>query len=162
MKTVTTLALLLGLSVASIACSKADKGSSATSTAGTVSSGAGAASAAAPSTAAATAAPAAKAAFVQKGLKPGKVVVGYLQDNADPNQCAVVADDPANKEKFTKDGDKLAAMMKSKVVSTCPTDNVVGTCNAGFGVLVNYSGPKWTAETAKKDCASHKGATWVE
>ena len=113
---------------------------------------------------AATAAPApapAKPAFVQKGVAPGKVIVGYIQDSADPNQCAAVTDAPAKKDEFTKDGDKLAQMVKGKVVPSCPTDNVVGTCNAGFGMLVNYSGPKWTAETAKKDCTSHAHQTWM-
>jgi hypothetical protein len=29
-------------------------------------------------------------------------------------------------------------------------------------MLVNYSGPKWTADTAKKDCASHPMTKWVD
>jgi hypothetical protein len=160
MKTASSLALLLGLSVVSMACSKkADPESSVTSTGATVAPGA-AASAAAPQAAAPSAAP--KAAFVQKGVKPGKVVVGYMEDAADPTQCAVVTDDPAKKETFTKNADKLAAMMKAKVVPACPTDNVVGTCNVGMGMLANYSGPKWTAESAKKDCVSKPHQTWVE
>jgi hypothetical protein len=100
-------------------------------------------------------------AYVQKGIPAGKVVVGYLQDKADPTQCAVVVDDPAKKAAFAKDGDKLAEVMKAKVVPSCPTDNVVGTCNAGLGMLVNYSGPKWTADTAKKDCTTKPHQTWV-
>jgi hypothetical protein len=151
------LVLLLGLSVASFACGKkADPGATVTSTGATVASG---------STAAATpAAPvaAAKPAFVQKGVKPGKIVVGYMLDSKDESQCAVVTDDPAKKEAFTKNADKLAEMMKGKVVASCPTDNVVGTCNVGFGMLGNYSGPKWTAESAKKDCTSKPHQTWVE
>ena len=103
-----------------------------------------------------------KAAYVQKGIKPGKVVVGYLQDNADPAQCSVVTDAPAKKDDFTKNADQFAKMVKGKVVASCPTDNVVGTCSAGFGMLVNYSGPKWTTESAKKDCIGHPHATWVE
>jgi hypothetical protein len=62
--------------------------------------------------------------------------------------------------KRAKDGDKLAAMFKGKVAPSCPTDRVVGTCDAHSGVLLNYYGPKWTADTAKPDCAKQKG-TWV-
>lgn len=161
MKSVSTLAFLLGLSVAALACSKADPGSSVTATGATVASGA-VASAEAPKPAAVTATAAPKPAFVQKGIKPGKVVVGYMQDSKDEAQCAAVTDDPAKQAAFTKDADKLAAMMKGKIVTACPTENVVGTCNAGMGMLVNYSGPKWTAETAKKDCLAHAHQTWVE
>jgi hypothetical protein len=159
MKLAPALAVLLGLSIASVACGKkADPGATVTSNAATVASGGGAAATPA---AAAPAAPA-KAAFVQKGVKPGKVVVGYMLDSADDSQCAVVTDDPAKKETFAKNADKLAAMMKAKVVASCPTDNVVGTCNVGFGMLGNYSGPKWTPESAKKDCTSKPHQTWVE
>lgn len=31
-----------------------------------------------------------------------------------------------------------------------------------MGMLANYSGPKWTAETAKKGCLSHPYQKWVE
>ena len=100
--------------------------------------------------------------IVQKGVQPGKVIVGYIQDATDPNQCAAVTDAPAKKEEFTKNADKFAEMVKGKVVTSCPTDSVVGTCNAGFGMLVNYSGPKWTKETAQKDCVSHAQQSWIE
>ena len=155
MKLAPCLVLLLGLSVAQVACSKADPTATTTANAATVANG---------TTAAAPAAPAApaKPAFVQKGIKPGKVVVGYMLDGADPAQCAVVTDDPAKKETFTKNADKLAAMMKAKVVTSCPTDNVVGTCDVGLGMIANYSGPKWTAETAKKDCISKPRQAWLE
>lgn len=101
---------------------------------------------------AATAKPTAAATTAPTGARPprpppaaarrrasnGKVVVGYILDNADPSQCAAVVDAPAKKEAFTKDADKLAQMVKGKVVPSCPMDAVVGTCNAGFGMLVNY------------------------
>jgi hypothetical protein len=158
MKLISSFAFLVGLSVLSVACSKkADPEATVTSTAAAVASSGAAAAAAAP---AASAAP--KAAFVQKGVKPGKVVVGYMEDGADATQCAAVTDDPAKKDTYTKNADKLAAMMKAKVVAACPTENVVGTCNIGMGMLVNYSGPKWTAETAKKNCTSKPHQTWVE
>ncbi|HVH47243.1 MAG TPA: hypothetical protein VM925_33125 [Labilithrix sp.] len=146
MKIIVAFALFASLSVASVACSKSE-----TSTTGTT------AASAAPSPKAASA-----PAFVQKGIPGGKVVVGYIQDNQDESQCSAVVDAPEKKENFTKNADKVAAMFKGKVVSSCPTGNVVGTCSAGFGMLVNYSGPKWTTETAKKDCTSHATATWVD
>jgi hypothetical protein len=143
-----------------IACNKPDSGASSTS-----SSGATNPMPSVPATTAAalatTAAPA-KAAFVQKGVPAGKVVVGYIQDGTDPSQCAAVVDVPAKKDDFTKNADKIAQMMKGKVVAACPTENIVGTCNAGMGMLANYSGPKWTAETAKKDCLAHPYQKWVE
>jgi hypothetical protein len=151
MKTIAVLTLLLATLPA---CSKSDPAPP-TNTAG----GASAPSAAAQ---AAKAAAPPKEAFVQKGIQPGKVVVGYMQPNADPSGCILVTDAPAKKDQYAKDAEKLAQMMKCKVVSSCPTDNVVGTCNPGLGMLANYYGPKWTKESAKKDCVGTPHATWVE
>jgi hypothetical protein len=142
-----------------VACDKADSGSPSPSPGVAASQGA---TPTATSTAPVAAPVPAKAAFVQKGIAPGKVVVGYLQDSTDPNQCAAVIDLASKKDDFTKNGDQFAQMMKSKVVAACPTDDVVGTCNAGMGLLVNYSGPKWTADTAKKDCLAHPHQKWVD
>jgi len=154
MKQTPPLALVLALSVASMACEKkADPGATVTSTGATVAIG---------STAAAAAPARPKAAFVQKGVQPSKIVVGYMASTQDESLCAVVTDDPAKKEAFTKHAGDLANMFKAKVVASCPTENVVGTCNVGFGLLWNYSGPKWTAESAKKDCSSKPHNTWVE
>ncbi len=150
-----TIMVLTSLLMMPLACSKPD---AAPTTSG---SSAKAATVEAPKTAAAAPAPA-KEAFVQKGVPAGKVVVGYLQDSADPSQCSVVTDAPAKKDDFTKNAEKLAQMMKAKVVPSCPMDNVVGTCNAGFGMLVNYSGPKWAKDAAKKDCTGHPHATWID
>jgi len=156
---VLVVATFVGLSI--VGCSKPDSG--ATSTSGSASAAASPSAAAATTAPAPSAAPApAKPVFAQRGIKAGSVVVGYIQDSTDPNQCAAVTDAPSKKDAFTKDGDKLAAMVKGKVVPSCPTDSVVGTCNAGFGLLVNYSGPKWTEDTAKKDCASHPHQKWVD
>jgi hypothetical protein len=138
MKKIALLTLLLAMP---LACSKPDAGGPAGS---------------------ASAKGATTTAFVQKGVQPGKVIVGYVQDSTDPSQCAAVTDAPEKKDEFTKNGDKFAEMVKGKVVASCPTDNVVGTCNAGFGMLVNYSGPKWTKETAQKDCVSHPHQTWLD
>jgi len=162
MKNLCVLALASGVLLAAVGCSKgkSETGSAVTSTAASTTAAttaAAAPSAAAPAPSATAAAP----AFTQKGIKPGKVVVGYMQDLKDESQCAVVTDAPANQAKFAKDGDKLAAMMKGKIVPSCPTTNVVGTCDAGFGMLANYSGPKWTADTAKKDCLAHH-QKWVD
>jgi hypothetical protein len=144
MKKIALLTLLLAMP---LACSKADPGAATGSASGAAKPGD------APKTA---------SAFVQKGIQPGKVVVGYIQDSTDPNQCAAVTDAPAKKDEFVKNADKFAEMVKGKVVPSCPTDSVVGTCNAGFGMLVNYSGPKWTKETAQKDCTSHAHQTWID
>ena len=164
MKSVSTLTFILGLSVARGLGRVQQEGRSGVRS--DLHGGDGRERTAAPSAEApklaATATAAAKPAFVQKGIKPGKVVVGYMQDIKDATQCAAVTDDPAKQAAFTKDADKLAAMMKGKIVPACPTDNVVGTCNVGMGMLANYSGPKWTAETAKKDCLAHPHQTWVE
>ena len=90
--------------------------------------------------------------FVQKGVAPDKVIVGYVQDISDPSMCSAVSDAPEGKEVFERAGDHYAKLVHAKVVPSCPTDNVVGTCDNGVGLLTNYSGPKWTAETAKKHC----------
>jgi len=148
------LVIALGLSVAACSGKKSDPDPSATA------AGPGANTPAATGKAAAPAA--AKGAFVQKGIPAGKVAIGYVQDNADPSQCSVVTDAPAQKDDFAKNGPKFAEMLKGKVVPACPTDSVVGTCSAGFGTLVNYSGPKWTPDAAKKDCLGHPHAKWIE
>lgn len=149
------IALLTLLLAAPLACSKPDSAAPAGPTS------AKAAGVEAPKTAAAAATPP-KAAFVQKGIQPGKVVVGYMQDAADSSQCSALTDDPAKKEEFAKNAGELAKMMKGTIVPSCPTDSVVGTCNAGFGILVNYSGPKWTKESAQKHCVAQPHATWLD
>lgn len=100
--------------------------------------------------------------FVQKGVPEGKVICGYVQDDADPAKCSAVVDAPEGVEVFKKAGDHYARIVKGRVVPSCPTDNVVGICDNGMGLLTNYSGPKWTAETAKKDCTSKSRHKWVE
>jgi hypothetical protein len=154
------LATAMGV-LALLACSKSDPSGPAPSASAASAPANVPPTATAPATTAAPAAPAAPA-FVQKGIPAGKVVVGYIQDGKDPDQCAAVTDVPGKKDEFTKDGDKVAQMMKGKVVPACPTTSVVGTCNAGMGMLVNYSGPKWTADTAKKDCLAHPYQKWVD
>jgi hypothetical protein len=100
--------------------------------------------------------------FVQKGVPEGKVVVGYVQDNADPMKCSAVVDLPAGKEVFARAGDDYAKIVKGKVVPSCPTDNVVGECDNGMGLVTNYSGPKWTVEGAKKNCLRKPAHKWLE
>ena len=152
MKTIGILTLVLMMP---LACSKPESAAPAGPATGK------AAGAEAPKTAAAAAAPP-KAAFVQKGVQSGKVVVGYMQDAADASQCSALTDDPAKKDEFAKNAPELAKMMKGTIVPSCPTDNVVGTCNAGFGILINYSGPKYTKESAQKACVAQPHATWLE
>jgi hypothetical protein len=160
MKLSLVVPVLAGLALA--ACSKPDSGAPSPAPNGSASAATAATTAAAAATTTAAAQPAAPAAaaYVQKGIPAGKVVVGYIADPNDPSECIVATDAPEKKDQFAKDGDKLAAMFKGKVVSSCPTTNVVGTCSAGFGVLLNYYGPKWAADAAQKDCASQHG-TWV-
>lgn len=114
-----------------------------------------AATAAATATATAAAAPAAGA---YKGLKEGNAVVGYVKDPSDEAQCGVITVKPEEKDKVTQDElKKIATMIKGELTSTCPTDNIVGGCRA-FGISIQYYGPKYTKDTAKKDC---KG-TWAD
>jgi hypothetical protein len=153
MKTIGVLTLLLAMPL--LACSKPDTAAPASSTS------AKATGAEAPKAAAAAPAPP-RAAFVQKGIQPGKIVVGYMQDAADASLCSALTDEPAKKEEFLKNADQLAKMMKGTIVPSCPTDSVVGTCNVGFGILTNYAGPKWTKESAQKHCVAQPHATWVE
>jgi hypothetical protein len=105
--------------------------------------------------------PEAKPAAAQKGLEAGQVVVGYLKDPKDEGQCAALAAPEAEKAKY--DAAKLgevAKMLKSEVVASCPTDGVVGVCSA-MGMLVNYTGPKYTKESAQADCTKTHGK-WIE
>ncbi|EYF05068.1 hypothetical protein [Chondromyces apiculatus] len=104
---------------------------------------------------------AAKPAAAQKGLEPGEVVVGYLQVPDDEAQCALLPVPEAEKAKFDSAKiNELAGVLKAKVVTSCPTDNIVGTCKA-MGMLVNYQGPKYTKETAQADCAKGMGK-WLD
>ncbi len=48
-------------------------------------------------------------------------------------------------------------MVKGEITTTCPTANIVGACRA-FGIVEQYYGPKYTADSAKKEC---KG-TWAD
>ncbi|AKT40618.1 hypothetical protein [Chondromyces crocatus] len=115
-----------------------------------------------PSASGAAAAPAAKAAAPQKGLEPGMIAIGYLTPTGEEGQCVVLAAPEAEKDKL--DGGKIAEVakaLKADVVTSCPTDNVVGTCKA-MGMLVNYSSPKYDKETAQKDCASSGVGKWLD
>jgi hypothetical protein len=123
--------------------------------------GSSAAAAAKPAPKPAAEAPKPAAAAAQKGLEAGQVIVGYLKDGKDDAQCAALMAPEAEKTKF--DAAKLAElakMLKGTVVASCPSDNVVGTCKS-MGMLVGYSGPKHTKESAQKDCTQNRGK-WIE
>ena len=93
----------------------------------------------------------------QEGLEKGEVVVGYIQDLKDEGQCAALAAKESEKAKFDeKKIEEVAKMQKAKVVKSCPTENVQGTCRT-MGMLINYIGPKYTPESAKKHCTQNKG-----
>ena len=123
-----------------------------------------ASTAAAVASAAPSAAPSASAASDdddavddQEGLEKGEVVVGYIQDLKDEGQCAALPAPSAEKSKYdSKKLEEMATAMHSKVVKSCPDENVVGTCRM-MGMLVNYTGPKYTADSAKKHCKTNKG-----
>lgn len=103
--------------------------------------------------------PAAPAA--QKGLEAGQVIVGYLQDSKDEGQCAALPVAEAEKAKYGPDKlGEVAKMMKATVVPSCPGGNVIGVCKS-MGMLVNYSGPKYTVATAQEDCTKNRGK-WIE
>ena len=97
----------------------------------------------------------------QKGLEAGKVIVAYLQDTRDEAQCAALPVPEADKAKYGPEKiAEVAKMFKSNIVPSCPGGNVVGVCKA-MGMLVNYSGPKYTKDTATQDCTKNHGK-WIE
>ncbi|MEO5727226.1 MAG: hypothetical protein ABI134_07345 [Byssovorax sp.] len=103
--------------------------------------------------------PAAPAA--QKGLEAGQLIVAYLQDTRDEAQCAALPVPEADKAKYGPDKlGEVAKMFKATIVPSCPGGNVVGVCKA-MGMLVNYSGPKYTAATAQENCTKEHGK-WIE
>lgn len=115
-------------------------------------------SGAATASAAPSAAPSAAAAGAYKGLKDGHTAIAFIKDPKDEGQCGVLSATAAEKAKLNDEKIKdIAKLLKGEVTSTCPTQNIVGACSA-FGVVVQYYGPKYTKETAKKDC---KGG-WTE
>lgn len=107
--------------------------------------------------ASATAAAAAPAAASYKGILEGRKVIAFVKDPKDEAQCGVVTAKPEEKELTQDELKKVAEMIKGEIASTCPTENIVGACRA-FGIAVQYYGPKYTADSAKKDC---KG-TWAD
>ena len=155
------LSVLVCVSLFAIGCGGEGSGapSGSTTAAAATQKPTAAATMTAAATAATTAAPAAPAAG-QKGLEAGQAVVGYLKDKTDEAQCAALAVPEAEKGKY--DAAKLAEvakMMKGEVVASCPAD-VVGTCKM-MGMLVGYSGPKYTKESAQKHCSDNRGK-WIE
>jgi hypothetical protein len=141
--------------IGSVGCSKDEAPSAAAAT------GSSAAAAAKTETkpAAEAAKPAAPAA--QKGLEAGQVIVAYLQDTRDEAQCVALAVPEAEKAKYGPDKlSELVKMLKGTLVPSCPGGNVVGVCKS-MGMLVNYSGPKYTKETAQQDCTKNHGK-WIE
>jgi hypothetical protein len=158
------LSVLFCLSVCALGCGNeagSGSGAAATNTAAAATQKPTAAAAATSAAAAATpAATAAAAPGAQKGLEAGQVIVGYIKDTKDPEQCAALPAPEAEKAKW--DAAKLAEVaktLKSEVVASCPADTV-GTCKM-MGMLVGYSGPKYTKESAQKHCSDNRGK-WIE
>lgn len=149
-----------------VGCDKKEAPSAASTAAATPkpSAAAAATSAAAAPSAAPSAAPApsaekaeAEEEYEQEGLGEGEVIVGYLQDEKDPGQCAALPAKEAEKAKYDeKKLEEVAKMMKAKVVKKCPTEGVQGTCKM-MGMLVNYKGPEYTPDTAQAHCKKNRG-----
>lgn len=147
-----------------VGCDKKDAPTAASTAAATPkpSAAPAATSAAAAPSAAPSAAPAASAAepeeeYEQEGLGEGEVIVGWLQDEKDPGQCAALPAKEAEKAKYDeKKLEEVAKMMKAKVVKKCPTEGVQGTCKM-MGMLVNYKGPEYTPDTAQAHCKKNRG-----
>jgi hypothetical protein len=142
-----------------VGCDKKDAAPAAASS--TAAPAASAAPAVASAAAAPSAAPSAEAEaeeeYDQEGLEEGEVIVGYLQDLKDEGQCAVLPAKEAEKSKYdAKKLEEVAKMMKAKVVAKCPTQLVQGTCKT-MGMLVNYTGPHHTPESAQKHCKQNRG-----
>lgn len=97
----------------------------------------------------------------QLGVEKGEVIVGYLQDLKDEGQCAALPAKESEKAKFDQKGlENMAKLMKAKLVDKCPDKDVQGTCKS-MGMLVNYTAPKYTVESAKKHCAENHGK-WLQ
>jgi len=159
------IALVLGSSLLVLACDKKEQPSSAPAGSGATVAPAAATNSGGPATPEASASAAvqdtAAAAPAPKGLQAGEVIVAYLQDLKDEGQCAALPIKESEKAKYDeKKIAELAKMMKAKVVDKCPSENVQGTCKM-MGMLVSYTGPKYTPESAKKHCSENRGK-WLE
>lgn len=104
------------------------------------------------------------AAPPQRGIPAGSVIVGYMASTkpSSADECVVVTMPAA--ERATMNDAKLAELAKlfgAQVAKGCPLEKVVGTCNVMKGMLVNYSSPTHTVDTAKAACTKDRG-TWVE
>ncbi|MBK7584764.1 MAG: hypothetical protein IPI67_31820 [Myxococcales bacterium] len=154
-------AIALGVLLVLAGCDKKDAApTAATATAKPEAPAAASAPAAAAPSAAPSAAPEkaeAEAPDDQEGLEKGEVIVGYLQDLKDEGQCAVLPAPEAEKGKYDeKKLEEVAKMMKAKVVKSCPTEGVQGTCRS-MGMLINYTAPKYTPDSAQKECKKNRG-----
>jgi hypothetical protein len=159
-------AIGLVLVLALFGCDKKAEPASSTSTSATAAAKSAAPAAPAPSAAEAPASAAPSAAATeekeeQEGLEKGEVVVGYIQDLKDEGQCAALPAKESEKAKYDqKKLEEVAKMMHAKVVPSCPSIGVQGTCRM-MGMLVNYVAPKYTIESAKKHCTQNRGK-WID
>ncbi|MFO0565887.1 MAG: hypothetical protein U0263_09505 [Polyangiaceae bacterium] len=166
MKKAAVVLVLLGL----VACDKKEAAPTTASTGAAAKPAASAAPAATSAAPTASAAPAPSASAGEKaekeeaaepeeqeGLEKGEVVVGYLQDLKDEGQCAALPAPEKDKAKYDeKKLEEVAKAMKAKVVKSCPSEGVQGTCRT-MGMLVNYTAPKYTIESAQKHCKQNRG-----
>jgi hypothetical protein len=140
-----TLFVLVALSLAALACKVADS-----STVGLATSGLHA-----------NMGDGSSEMYEQKGLKPGETVFASIRAANDPDRCIALAASPDQRATIIHNAPNLARLTNGSLVDACPTDKVVGTCNARFGMLVNYSSPRWSAATAKHDCLADPIRRWI-
>lgn len=124
-----------------------------------------------PKTTSSTSAPVASATK-QKGIMPGYAILVGMRSNKpeDADLCWTITDKEADVADFNKDRKKSleAAKVKlkldatSELVDACPVENVIGTCQNAFKMLVDYYSPTWTPDKARKHCADDQMGKWVE
>ena len=104
------------------------------------------------------------AAPAQRGIPAGSVAVGYMASTkpSSADECVVVTM-PAAEQASMNDAKlaELAKLFGAQIAKSCPLEKVVGTCNVMKGMLVNYSSPTHTVDTAKAACTKDRGS-WIE
>lgn len=127
-----------------------------------------ASSSATPATSASPASAAAPGDASSNGESPAFAFV--LPQAEGKGMCLTVTLSPEKLAAFNKDrkagiadfAKQLKAPKATKFMDACPTDQVVGTCLNGFGMLVSYYPPQYTTDSAKKNCTGKQGGSWVK
>jgi hypothetical protein len=108
----------------------------------------------------------------QKGVPSDKaVIVAFRTPEAKDNGiCWAIVGTTDGLADFNKNRKKntaaLAKKYKMKAGTTyldaCPQESIVGTCENGFKILVDYYSPTFTLDTAKRHCIDNQMGTWVQ